>query len=54
MKLKSIKKVIFNTIVAMLTYCFLVQPVYATTTYSIGDYKKFPQERSNWCWAASA
>lgn len=42
MKLKSIKKVIFNTIVAMLTYCFLVQPVYATTTYSIGDYKKFP------------
>ena len=54
MKLKYIKKVIFNTIVAMLTYCFLVQPVYATTTYSIGDYKKFPQERSNWCWAASA
>lgn len=54
MKLKSIKKVIFNTIVAMLTYCFLVQPVYATTTYSIGNYKKFPQERSNWCWAASA
>lgn len=54
MKLKSIKKVIFNTIVAMLTYCFFVQPVYATTTYSIGNYKKFPQERSNWCWAASA
>ena len=38
----------------MLIYCFLVQPVYATTTYSIGDYKKFPQERSKWCWAASA
>lgn len=40
MKLKSIKAVIFNTTIAVLSYCFLVQPVYATTTYSIGDYKK--------------
>lgn len=37
----------------LLMYCFRTQPVCASQVHKIA-FTKYPQEKSNWCWLASA
>ncbi len=55
MKLKLIKKFIFNACAALLTYSICINTVsnVSADSWSV-SYTRYRQEKTNWCWAASA
>lgn len=53
MKLKLIKKFVFNACAALLTYSVCVNSVSASGSWSV-SFTGFPQEKTKWCWVASA
>ncbi|MBE6844521.1 MAG: hypothetical protein E7508_02230 [Ruminococcus sp.] len=56
-KFKIIKNIFFRVTVLIFAYCFCIQSVLASTpqitTYRV-NFTRYPQEKSLWCWVASA